>query len=71
MIVGSATAIPAAILSLPIAWMVDHHTRVRLLIVLASFWAVGTIGTAFVQDFHGLFLARLVAGIGGRTGLIR
>ncbi|RZJ36514.1 MAG: hypothetical protein EON86_18365, partial [Brevundimonas sp.] len=49
MIVGSATAIPAAILSLPIAWMVDHHTRTRLLIILASFWAVGTIGTAFAQ----------------------
>lgn len=67
MIVGSATAIPAAILSLPIAWMVDHHTRVRLLIILASFWAVGTIGTAFAQDFYGLFIARLISGIGAAT----
>lgn len=67
MIVGSATAIPAAILSLPIAWMVDHHTRTRLLIILASFWAVGTIGTAFVHDFHGLIAARLVSGIGAAT----
>ncbi|RZJ32613.1 MAG: MFS transporter [Brevundimonas sp.] len=67
MIVGSATAIPAAILSLPIAWMVDHHTRTRLLIVLASLWAVGTIGTAFAQDFYGLFAARLVSGIGAAT----
>lgn len=67
MIVGSATAIPAAILSLPIAWMVDHHTRTRLLVILASFWAVGTIGTAFAQDFYGLFLARLVSGIGAAT----
>lgn len=67
MVIGSATAIPAAILSLPIAWLVDHYTRVRLLIILASFWAVGTIGTAFVQDFYGLFLARLVSGIGGAT----
>lgn len=67
MIVGSATAIPAAILSLPIAWMVDHHTRTRLLIILAAFWAVGTIGTAFAQDFYGLFAARLVSGIGAAT----
>jgi predicted MFS family arabinose efflux permease len=67
MIVGSATAIPAAILSLPIAWMVDHHTRVRLLIILAAFWAIGTIGTAFAQDFYGLFAARLVSGIGAAT----
>jgi predicted MFS family arabinose efflux permease len=67
LIVGSATAIPAAILSLPIAWMVDHHTRTRLLVILASFWAVGTIGTAFAQDFHGLIAARLVSGIGAAT----
>ncbi len=67
MIVGSATAIPAAILSLPIAWMVDHHTRTRLLVILASFWAVGTIGTAFAQDFYSLFAARLVSGIGAAT----
>lgn len=67
MIVGSATAIPAAVLSLPIAWLVDHHTRTRLLVILASLWAIGTIGTAFVQDFYGLFLARLVAGVGAAT----
>lgn len=67
MIVGSATAIPAAFLSLPIAWMVDHHTRTRLLIILASLWAIGTIGTAFSQGFYGLFAARLVAGIGAAT----
>ncbi|GAA0627437.1 hypothetical protein GCM10009422_25510 [Brevundimonas kwangchunensis] len=67
MIVGTATAIPAAILSLPIAWMVDHYTRVKLLIVLATLWALGTIGTAFAQDFYGLFAARLVAGVGAAT----
>ncbi len=67
MIIGSATAIPATLLALPIAWMVDHHTRTRLLIILASCWALGTIGTAFVQDFYGLFAARLIAGIGAAT----
>lgn len=67
MIVGTATAIPAAVLSLPIAWLVDHYTRAKLLVILASLWALGTIGTAFVQDFYGLFAARLVAGIGGAT----
>lgn len=67
MIVGSAIALPAAILSLPIAWMVDHHTRTRLPIILASFWAVGTIGTAFAQDFYSLFAARLISGIGAAT----
>lgn len=67
LIVGTATAIPVSILAVPIAWMVDHRTRTRLLIILASCWAVGTIGTAFVEDFYGLFAARLVAGIGAGT----
>lgn len=67
LIVGSASAIPVALLSLPIAWMVDHGTRVRLLIILTSFWALGTIATAFAPNFYGLFGARLIAGIGAGT----
>ncbi len=67
LIIGTATAVPVAILSLPIAWMVDHGTRVKLLIVLTSLWALGTIATAFVPNFYGLFGARLVAGIGAGT----
>lgn len=67
LIVGTATAIPVSILALPIAWMVDHRTRTRLLIILASCWAVGTLGTAFVQNFYGLFAARFVAGLGAGT----
>jgi predicted MFS family arabinose efflux permease len=67
MIIGTATAVPVAVLSLPIAWMVDHGTRIRLLIGLSVLWAAGTIGTAFVQDFYSLFAARLVAGIGAGT----
>lgn len=67
LIVGTASAVPVAILSIPLAWMVDHHTRTRLLIILASLWAIGTIATAFVQDFYQLFAARFVAGLGAGT----
>lgn len=67
LIVGTAVAIPVAVLAVPIAWMVDHRTRTSLLVILSSLWAIGTIGTAFVQDFYGLFAARLVAGIGAGT----
>ncbi|CAN5417101.1 hypothetical protein BH10PSE2_BH10PSE2_10080 [soil metagenome] len=67
LLIGTATAVPVAILSLPVAWMVDHGTRVRILIVLTSLWALGTIATAFVPNFYGLFAARLVAGIGAGT----
>ncbi len=64
LIQGMAFAAPTAVLSLPIAWMVDHGTRSRLLVILASLWAIGTIGMAFVHDFTTLFLVRLVANIG-------
>ena len=67
LVVGVAGAIPATLLAVPVAWMVDHGTRARLLIVLASLWALGTIGTAFVENFYGLFAARLVSGIGAGT----
>lgn len=64
LIVGTASAVPVAVLSMPIAWLADHSVRTRLLIILSSTWAVGTIAAGFVQDFYGLFAARLVAGIG-------
>ena len=32
---GMATAIPAALLSIPIGWMADHSNRVRIMLVLA------------------------------------
>lgn len=67
LLIGTALAIPVAVLSLPIAWMVDHGTRTWLLIVLTSLWAVGTIAVAFVPNFQWLFAARLVAGIGAGT----
>lgn len=67
LIVGVAGAIPATLLAMPIAWLVDHGTRTRILIVLASMWALGAIGMAFVDNFYALFAARLVSGIGAGT----
>lgn len=64
LVIGAASAVPVAILSMPIAWLADHSVRTRLLIILASLWAIGTIATGFVENFYGLFAARLVAGIG-------
>ena len=65
--VGLAGAIPATLLAVPVAWMVDHGNRTRLLIFLASMWALGAIAMGFVENFYGLFAARLVSGIGAGT----
>jgi MFS family permease len=62
---GLAVGLPIAILSLPLAYMVDHGKRTRLLIILAVVWSAGTIATAFVTGFATLFAVRMVAGLGG------
>lgn len=67
LIVGTASAVPVALLAVPLAWMVDHYTRKWLLIAMASLWAIGTIGTAYADGFLGLFVARFIAGLGAGT----
>lgn len=67
LLAGLPSLIPMALLSLPIAWMVDHGTRIRLLAVLSVFWGAGTIATAFVTDINTLFIAKLIGSIGSTT----
>lgn len=65
LLAGMATVIPITLLALPIAYLVDHGKRTRLLIILSSLWVIGTIAAAFVTGFWSFFFARLIAGIGG------
>lgn len=69
MVAGIAVSIPVAVLSIPLGWMVDHKTRVWILIGTAAVSIVGAAMTAFVQDFTLLFAARMLAGIGATCGL--
>lgn len=61
---GLAGAVPIALLSLPLGRVTDRGNRTQLLLALAVVWTLGTLGTAFVTEFYGLFLARMLAGIG-------
>lgn len=61
---GLAVALPVALLSLPIGRITDRGNRVTLLIGLSLLWTVGTVWTAFSQDFISLFAARMISGIG-------
>ncbi len=62
---GLAASIPIALLSIPLGRITDRGNRMRLLGVLGLTWTFGTLATAFVTDFYALFLARMVASIGG------
>jgi predicted MFS family arabinose efflux permease len=68
LLAGLASLVPTLLLSLPLAWLVDHGTRVRILAAIITLGAGGTIGMAFVTDFSTLFLTKLVGGLGGAVG---
>ncbi|RZJ06178.1 MAG: MFS transporter [Brevundimonas sp.] len=64
LIQGIAAALPVALLALPLGWLTDHWKRTRLMMVLALCWTAGMIGSALARDFTGLFIARMLAGVG-------
>ncbi|MEZ0242993.1 MAG: MFS transporter [Sphingomonas sp.] len=66
---GLGAAVPMLLLSIPIGILVDRTNRLRLTIILASVWTLGTLGTAFANDIWTLTFARMAAGVGA-TGAV-
>jgi MFS family permease len=66
---GLAAALPVALLSIPVGRLCDRRNRMRLLAGMALLWTVGTLLTAFAQDFALLFVARSMAAVGVLCGL--
>lgn len=64
---GLAAALPMALIAIPLGWLTDHTKRTRLMLVLGLTWTAGMIGTAFAQSFEGLFVARMLAGLGSMS----
>ncbi len=69
LIQGLSAAIPLALFSIPIGILVDRTNRVRLMLLLAGLWTVGTFLTAFASSGPILFAARMLVGI-GTTGAL-
>jgi MFS family permease len=69
LIQGIGTGIPVAIFSIPIAWVIDHGHRQRLLLSLMGVCAVGTLWTGFADGFASLFMARMLCSLGALSGL--
>lgn len=69
LIQGLSAAIPLALFSIPIGILVDRTNRVRLMMLLAALWTLGTLLTAFAGSGPMLFAARMLAGI-GTTGAL-
>lgn len=66
---GVAAAVPLLLFSIPIGIMVDRMRRLRLFVLLAIIWTLGTFLTATAQGVAMLFLARMLAGV-GTTGAL-
>jgi MFS family permease len=62
---GLAASIPIALLSIPLGRLADRANRVRQVAALAAIAALGTLLTVFAHGFLLLFLARMLAGLGG------
>jgi len=60
---GPAFALPLVIAAVPIGFMVDRWSRVRLLFLFAAITALGTVITALASSFAMLLVARCIVGL--------
>jgi len=66
---GLATGAPIALVSVPLAWVIDHGRRVRLLVALFAICVIGTFWTAFATGLPSLFLARVLSALGASCAI--
>ena len=66
---GLAAGAPIALVSIPLAWVIDHGHRVRLLIALFIICVIGTFWTAFAAGLASLFLARMLSALGASCAI--
>ncbi len=66
---GVATALPLAVVSMPLGRLVDRTNRTRLLITLVLLCAVGSALTALAHSFPVMFVARMMVGVAGFAAL--
>ncbi|MET0239986.1 MAG: MFS transporter [Sphingobium sp.] len=61
---GMAFSLFYSLLGLPLGMVCDKSRRVPLLITGIVLWSIATIGCAFASNFHELFIARMLVGVG-------
>ncbi len=61
---GMAFSICYSVLGLPLGMLCDRSHRVSVLIGGLVLWSLATIGCSFATTFNGLFVARMLVGVG-------
>ena len=69
MVQGLATGAPAALIAVPISWLIDHGNRVRLLICVFALCVIGSLWTSFAIGAWTLATARMLAAIGAGSAV--
>jgi MFS family permease len=60
---GPALALPMVLAAIPLGLLIDRHSRVRLLVVLAALNVIGSVFTALASSFMALLAARCLIGL--------
>jgi MFS family permease len=69
LMIGSAFAIFYTSLGIPIAWLADRYSRVRIIALSLGLWSLFTALCGLTRNFPQLFLARMGVGIGEAGGV--
>ena len=64
LLLGLAYAILSGVLGLALGWLVDHRRRRNLLAGAIILWSAATIACGLATSFAGLFVARMLVGLG-------
>jgi MFS family permease len=69
LMIGLAFALFYTGLGIPIAWLADRRSRVRIVAASVALWSLFTAACGFAHSFTQLFLARMGVGIGEAGGV--
>ena len=69
LMIGSAFAIFYTSLGIPIAWLADRYSRVKIIAFSLALWSLFTAICGLARTFPALFLARMGVGIGEAGGV--
>lgn len=64
LLMGPAFALFYAAMAFPLAWVVDHGNRKRILAAGVLLWSLATSASAFAPDFTTLLMFRMGVGVG-------
>ncbi|RPH93849.1 MAG: MFS transporter [Lysobacterales bacterium] len=66
-LMGPAFGIFYATLGIPIAVLADRHSRRNIIVIGVALWSLATAACGLARNYAGLFLARMMVGVGEAT----